>query len=399
MKILVVCQYYWPEPYRLADICEELAARGHQVDVVTDIPNYPEGYIYEEYRGGKNRCQQRNGVRITRTFTIGRRGNAVFRLLNYYSYSISSTLHVLGMKEQYDVVLAYQASPVMMSNAALVYGRKHGVPVLLYCMDLWPASLCVGGVKENSLLYRYFRRVSRRIYRGADSIAVSSRGFSTYMIREFGIDPRRMFYLPQYADNSFPVGQPPEKSTLDLVFAGNVGTAQSIPTILEAAKILEAYSDIRWHIIGTGSALEDSRKIAGQMGLDCVEFHGFLAGTELQRYYKLADAMLITLTGDVNISLTLPMKIMSYMASGKAILASAGGEIAAVMAEASCGYCVPAESPAELAKAVLRFREDPDREGYGARGKAYYEEHFPRKRFMDQLEAQLCALGGGGNSN
>ena len=92
MKILVVCQHYWPEPYPLQDICEELVRRGHSVHVITDVPNYPMGFIYPEYRRGKNRKQVHNGVTITRTFTIGRRQNILFRFMNYYSYAISSTL-------------------------------------------------------------------------------------------------------------------------------------------------------------------------------------------------------------------------------------------------------------------------------------------------------------------
>ena len=126
MKILIVCQHYWPEPYPLPDLCEELAGRGHTVHVVTDVPNYPMGVIYPEYRKGQNRRQERGGVEITRTFTIGRRKNLLFRFLNYYSYAISSTLYVSRLKEEYDVVLAYQTSPVMMASAAMAYGKKHG---------------------------------------------------------------------------------------------------------------------------------------------------------------------------------------------------------------------------------------------------------------------------------
>ena len=94
MKILVVSQHYWPEPFPLSDVCESLVRLGHTVHVVTDVPNYPMGYIFSEYKGGKRRTEERGGVQIIRTFTIGRRNNIIFRLLNYYSYAISSTLFV-----------------------------------------------------------------------------------------------------------------------------------------------------------------------------------------------------------------------------------------------------------------------------------------------------------------
>ncbi|MFR4258402.1 hypothetical protein [Gemmiger formicilis] len=126
MKILVVCQHYWPEPYPLPDICEELVRRGHTVDLITDVPNYPMGITYPEYKGGARRKEVHNGVNITRTFTIARRHNAVFRLLNYYSYAWSSSWYASHLKEEYDVVFTNQTSPIMMSSAAFAYARKHG---------------------------------------------------------------------------------------------------------------------------------------------------------------------------------------------------------------------------------------------------------------------------------
>ena len=124
MRILVVCQHYWPEPYRLPDICEELSRRGHTVKIVTDIPNYPMGITYKGYEKRLQRDQEHNGVSIHRCFTIPRKRGAFFRVLNYYSYAISSTIWAKKTDEQYDVVFTNQTSRVMMSCAAIAYGRK-----------------------------------------------------------------------------------------------------------------------------------------------------------------------------------------------------------------------------------------------------------------------------------
>lgn len=392
MRILVVSQYYWPEPFRLADICEELTARGHEVHVLTDLPNYPEGIIHSDYRLGRNRLQHRNGVTIHRVFTIGRRRNVLFRVLNYHSFSLAASAWAGRTKEKFDVILAYQASPVMMAEAALTYREKHRIPVLLYCMDLWPASLRVGGIRDDSMVYRVYHRISGRIYRGVDEIAVSSRGFTEHLCREFGLKPEKISYVPQYADHVFAFPEKRAEEPLHLVFAGNVGTAQSIPTILEAARLLKGTLDVVWHIVGGGTALEQCRAHAGENGLDNVLFHGYQTGDTLQGFYEKADAMLITLTADPVISLTLPMKVMSYLASGKAVIAAADGEIAHVIGEAGCGYCAPAEDPQALAEAVLRFARDPQRDSFGIRGRAYYLAHFARDRFMDEMESRLLAL-------
>ena len=119
MKILVVCQHYYPEPFRISDICEWLVAQGHEVDVVTGIPNYPMGVIYDGYKDKSKRNEIINGVNVHRCFTIARRSGAVFRLLNYYSFAISSGLYAARLKKEYDVVFVNQLSPVMMANAAV----------------------------------------------------------------------------------------------------------------------------------------------------------------------------------------------------------------------------------------------------------------------------------------
>lgn len=390
MKILVVCQHYWPEPYPLADTCEEMVRRGHTVHVITGVPNYPMGYIYGEYRHGQNRHQEHNGVRITRTFTIGRRQNILFRMLNYFSFAVSSTLHVLGMKEEHDVVYTNQSSPVMMVNAALAYAKKHGKKTVLYCMDLWPASLAAGGIGEASLIYKVFGWISGRLYRRADRILVTSRMFADYFDKQFGITGEKVGYLPQYADSRFD-GQLAREADgfTNLVFAGNVGAAQSLQTVLQAAKKLEHCEKLRWHIVGDGSELDHLKEMAAQLSLDNVVFHGRRPLEEMPKYYAMADAMLVTLTADPFISLTLPGKVQTYMAAGKPIIAAATGEIPNVIRDSGCGFCAGAEDAQGLADAVSQFLAYEDKAALGVRAKVYYQKHFTRTMFMDHLEGEL----------
>lgn len=399
MKILVVCQHYWPEPYPLADTCEELVRRGHTVHVITGVPNYPMGYIYDEYRHGQNRSQVHNGVRITRTFTIGRRHNLIFRMLNYFSFAISSTFHALGMKEEYDVIYTNQTSPVMMVNAALAYAKKHGKKTVMYCMDLWPASLAAGGIKESSPIYKVFGWISGKLYRKADRILVTSRMFADYFANQFGITGDKVGYLPQYADSRFDERVACEKDGFtNLVFAGNVGAAQSLQTVLRAAKILEQQERLRWHIVGDGSELENLKKMSAELSLSNVIFHGRKPLDEMPKYYAMADAMLVTLTADPFISLTLPGKVQTYMAAGKPILAAATGEIPNVIRDSGCGFCAEAEDAQGLADAVKKFLEFEDKAVLGTRAQNYYQNHFTRTMFMDHLERELKEFSGGNES-
>lgn len=392
MKILVVCQHYWPEPFPLTDVCEALAERGHTVHIVTDVPNYPMGYIYPEYTKGQNRIQERNGVKIFRTFTIGRRNNTIFRMLNYFSYAISSTLFVKKLKEDYDVVFTNQTSPVMMVNAAMAYAKKQNKKTVLYCMDLWPASLAAGGVKETSVIYKIFGVISKYLYRKADCIMITSQMFRDYFKNEFGISDEKIDYLPQYADSIFSqklTADSKDSEFIDLVFAGNIGVAQSIQTILNAAKILQSYEKLRWHIIGDGSELENLKNMAQQLGLSNVIFHGRKPIEEMPQYYSMADAMLVTLTSDPFISLTLPAKVQSYMAAGKPVLAAANGEIPKVIKDSGCGFCAAAEDAKGLADEVVRFLEYSEKEILGKNASEYYKNHFTKDMFLDKLEQTL----------
>lgn len=390
MKILVVCQHYWPEPYPLADLCEELVRRGHTVQVVTDIPNYPMGYIYPEYKRGQRRKEVRNGVQISRTFTIGRRKNILFRFLNYYSYAISSTIFVKRLKEKYDIVFTNQTSPVMMSSAAIAYAKKWKTKCVLYCMDLWPASLAAGGVGEKSLLYRFFHWVSDRIYKRVDRILITSQMFRDYFRQQFNIPDEKIAYLPQYAAANFDTvaEKTQDSGCTNLLFAGNVGAAQSLDTVLKAAKILEK-ENLCWHIVGDGSELDNLKRMASNLALDNVIFHGRKPLEEMPRYYAMADAMLVTLTEDPFISMTLPAKVQSYMAAGKPIIAAARGEIPKVIAASGCGFCAAAEDSSGLADAVTDFLRCDNREVLGLNARKYYENNFSRNQFMNRLENEL----------
>ena len=278
----------------------------------------------------------------------------------------------------------------MMVNAALAYAKKHGKKTVLYCMDLWPASLAAGGVKESSPIYKVFGWISGKLYRRADRILVTSQMFRDYFDEQFGIAKERIGYLPQYADSRFDE-QPPREADgfTNLLFAGNVGAAQSLPTVLRAAKILEEEKQLRWHIVGDGSELKNLKKMAAELSLENVIFHGRKPLEDMPKYYAMADGMLVTLTADPFISLTLPGKVQTYMAAGKPIVAAANGEIPNVIRDSACGFCAKAEDAQGLAEAVREFLASQNQQQLGKNAREYYLRHFTRTMFMDKLEAEL----------
>ena len=386
MKILVVCQYYYPEPFRISDICEALVQQGHAVTVVTGTPNYPEGIIYPGYEKGQHGDEVINGVRVHRCPLIPRKTGAIYRFLNYYSFVWSSRKYLLDMKEDFDVVFVNQLSPVMMAQGALSWAKRRGKKCLLYCLDLWPESLLVGGVKKDSAIYKLFMKISKDIYRKADAILVSSKAFIDYFESTLGIPGKDIRWLPQYAEDMFGgvTGEAKEKDTVDFLLAGNIGTLQSVETVVEAARLLQQDKKIHIHIVGGGISLDSCKALAE--GLENITFHGRHDVSEMPGFYAMADVMMVSLVKDPALSANLPGKVQSYMAAGKPIVGPIDGETARIVRDARCGMCSPAEDPAALAETMRRIAAQPEKlSEYGENARRYYQENFRKEIFISQL--------------
>lgn len=395
MKILVVCQYYYPEPFRISDICETLVRKGHHVTVLTGLPNYPEGQILADYRYGKKRNEELNGVRIIRSYEIGRGKNSINLFLNYLSFAVSGSFKALFMNEKFDVVLVNQLSPVLMGIPAIVYKWKHKKKVLLYCLDLWPASLAAGGVKETSIAYKIFKMISKWIYNSADSIGVTSGMFKEYFRNTLGVKTETIFHLPQYAEDLFTESvEVPKEDKYNFVFAGNIGDMQSVETIVKAANVLRERSHIQFHIVGDGSKLEECKSLSKKFGLENIIYYGRRPVSEMPYYYGLADAMLITLKNNKTISYTLPGKVQSYMAARKPIIGAINGEANNIINKADCGYCCPAENYRELASLIIQFCESNKKEEMANNSYNYYINNYGKEKFISLLENNLFQLEG-----
>lgn len=399
MKILVVCQHYWPEPFNTSDVCEELVKRGHSVSVITGLPNtgMPDSDIPEEYKSKDKRIEHHNGVTIYRASLQPRKTGALNRVKNYISFWHNANQLARTLDEEFDVVLGYQFSPVMQVDPGLVYARKHHKKMLLYCFDLWPVSLTAGGFSESSLPYKWMAAVSKRIYRQADRIAVTSPLFDEYFTESLGIVREASAYLPQYADDAFSncvkcpcEGYDPAK--INLTFAGNVGQAQSVLTIVEAANIAQQDPKIVFHVVGSGSRLEQCESRAAELGLSNIVFHGRKPIEDMPRYYGASDAMIVTFEDSPMATYTLPRKVTTYMAAGKPILAALSGETKRVIDDANCGFCCDIEDAYGLARIASQFAELSDSDRLGNNAKTYYECHFTKKLFFDELETQLTEL-------
>ncbi len=327
MRILFVSQHYWPENFKVTDIAETLVSLGHQVTVLCGLPNYPKGYIYDAYKHGKNRIQEHNGVKIFRVKEIGRRKGIIFRFLNYWSYPHYAKKYLKKHKIDYDVVLTVETSPIMMCEPAIYFKKKYSAKVVMYEMDLWPESLLAGGIKKSSFIYKHYKKVSSKIYSQCDKILVSTKEHIDYIKQLPNCGDLDIDYLPQYAESIFEDSdyETEDNGVIDLMFAGNVGKAQSVDTIIRAAALLKDNPKYKFHIVGCGSELDNVKKLADELKTDNVIFYGQRPLSEMPELYKIADAMLVALEDKPYANMTIPGKVQSYMAAGKPVIGAING--------------------------------------------------------------------------
>lgn len=399
MKILVICQRYWPEQFQVTDICEGLASRGHDVTVLCGLPNVglpnSEGRILPEYQHGNNRHQEHNGIHIVRSFEIGRRTGVLWRVANYYSFWKSADNKVLSMG-QFDVCLAYQLSPAMMCDAARVLKRAKGVPYLLYCCDLWPESMKAMLGSRGTAIIRHFGRICRKIYSSADRIAIESPSFEEYFTSYHKVPANKLFYLPQFStDGGKPVFDAHE--SVNFYFMGNMGTVQCIPFILKSfKKALEIApkANITLNFVGDGVAVREAKEYVKQNGLTkSVVFHGRHPFSEMQHFYAQADVCVMALDDSSLIGTTIPSKLQGYMAAGKPVIAAVRGGARFVLDESGCGVVVDPGDVDGFASAMANLAVDENKRlEYGELSRQYFESHFTKHAFLDAIENELITL-------
>ena len=396
MKILVVCQYYYPENFQITPICEELAVMGHDVTVLTGLPNYPSGIVPREYRHG-HRDEILNGVHVVRCYEAGRKNGVLHLVCNYLSFLQSSMWKVRKLDDDFDLVFLYQLSPILMGYPARRYAKKHGVPLFLYCCDLWPASAKAYFKNENGIAYQITKKISRNIYASAQRIAAQSQSFIPYLARTHGLPENIFTYLPAFANENYLTQDFfSNDEAVDFVFLGNLGMAQDLVSVLRAVELIRDIPNFLVHFVGDGSCLEEIKQFVQEHGLEkIVRFYGRRRVEEMPEFYRLADVCLVSLEAGNPVGLTLPSKVQGYMAAGKPVLGMIDGSTREVIEESQCGVCVPAGDFQALAAAMQDMLEHPEKyRDCGENGRRYFKEHFRKSIFMDKLLLELEQLIG-----
>lgn len=405
MKLLIWSQHFWPENFGINQLAICLVKQGHEVTVLTGKPNYPNGQTYPGYSTVGINEELWEGMRIVRIPIMPRGKGMAFRLaLNYLSFIVSgyvlAPFALRGMR--FDAIFVYAISPLLQALPAIWMSWLKRAPLSIWVQDLWPESLRATGFVRNVSVLKAVNRVVRHIYRRSDSILIQSEAFRPFVLSVCG-EPTKIHYFPNatlVSDADNPGGELPHSLQADIegvfsiVFAGNIGRAQSVDTILAAAGHLANVPYIHFFIIGAGSETESMISKIASMHLTNICMTGPLPQSSMSRLFEAASVLLVTLAPNPALDATVPSKLQAYLAAGKPIIACMNGEGARIVEVANAGLTCPAGDSKALAASVLRLYKmtQDERHSLGDNGKSYANRYFDLNSRAEELTLLLGKL-------
>ena len=394
--ILVVSQYFYPEQFRINDICKEWIKRGYRVTVVTGIPNYPFGKYYNGYGLFKRRKERYEGIEIIR-LPLTPRGNGVIMLmLNYLSFVVSGFLWMSSTSIKADYVFIFEVSPMTQALPGVWYARRRKIPCYLYVQDLWPENVeIITGITNRKIIGSIGKMVDY-IYKRCTRIFTTSESF-VQSIHHRGVPLGKLEYWPQYAEDFYrPLEVEQEECTEEfhIVFAGNIGQAQGLDILPKVAKLLkqrgeENLSKIQFKVIGDGRYKDTLLQLIESLDVgDMFCFIPKQPAEKVPQYITAGKAAFLCLTDSPLLTMTIPAKLQSYMACGVPIIASVNGETANIIKIANAGVVSPAGDENKLAEKIIELASLGQKElkSMGRNAKHYYDAHFDKDKLLDRME-------------
>ena len=403
MRILIVTQYFWPENFRINDLVFELVRRGHDVTVLTGIPNYPDGLVFSEYLNDPDKFTDFEGSDVLRVPMMARGRGGLSLLLNYLTFAVSATIvgawKLRGRK--YDAIFAYEPSPITVGLPAVVMRFLKRAPLAFWVQDLWPETLQAVGIIKSPVFISLVGKFVEFIYKRCDLILAQSKSFIP-QIRKYAPPDSLVLYFPNWCDTvsnsekSRPAPEVPTKhGSLNIMFAGNIGDAQDCPSILSAAQILKGNSIVQWLIVGDGRmanwvAYEVKRRKLQEE----VKLLGRFPYERMPSFFHHADALLVSLKDEPIYSMTIPSKLQAYLATGIPIIAMLNGEGSDIVRESGAGLTCRAGDYKALAAAVVQLSKmtAEERGEMGRKGLLQSEREFNCETLVSRLEEWIVQM-------
>ncbi|GAB6168254.1 glycosyltransferase family 4 protein [Clostridium carnis] len=395
--ILVIAQYFYPEQFRINDICTEWVKRGYKVTVITGIPNYPQGKYYPGYGLFKKRKETYNSVEIIRIPLIPRGKNAIMLALNYLSFVVSGFFWKVFTRIKADYVFIFEVSPMTQALPGIWYSKKREIPCYLYVQDLWPENVEIITGITNKYIIGLIGKMVDYIYARCTNIFTTSISFVD-SIEKRGVLKEKIKYWPQYAEDFyFPlekrnIKEIPNNNAFNIIFAGNIGSAQGLDILPEVAVLLKKKKlkkKIQFNIVGDGRYKDNLVKMVNLNNVsDIFNFIPKQPAIRIPEFIASNDAAFLSLADNSLFEMTIPAKLQSYMACGIPIIASANGETARIIKEANCGICSSAGDAEKLSEIIneLVNKQENQLKQMGINSKKYCDNNFNKERLLDEID-------------
>jgi colanic acid biosynthesis glycosyl transferase WcaI len=397
LKILIISQYFYPENLRINDLVFSLNKRGHDIEVLTGKPNYPKGDYFKGYSWDGPKQEEIEGIKVHRANLILRKKGGGIRLfLNYFSFVFFGGFKILKLKGDFEKVIIYAPSPITVGILGVIAAKKFKCKSYLWVHDLWPESVRVAGGIKSSFILGLVNQMTKLIYKFTDLLLVQSSEFKNYILNQ-GVAESKIIYYPYYAEDFYKVVEK-DKSYLsqfpkgfNLLFAGNIGVAQSFDTIVNAFEKLKQY-DINLVVLGEGrDKLRIQEKINEKGLTEKFHFLGSFPPEQMPYYFTCADGLLITLKKADIFSYTIPGKLQSYLACGKPIIGALDGIGNKIISESNSGFVSEAEDHELLANNILSLYKlsKEENEKLSNNALTYFDKNFNKQHLLERLEEIL----------
>lgn len=397
--ILIISQYFFPENFRINEICREWVKKGYKVTVVTGIPNYPEGKFYKGYNFLNKRTENYYGAQIIRLPIFPRGSTKLSLILNYFSFVVSGLIWSKFSKLKPDNVFIFEVSPMTQALPGVWFAKNKQIPCHIYVQDLWPENVeIVTGIKSEKILKPIGNMVDY-IYSNCDRIFTTSNSF-VQAILDRGVQANKIFYWPQYSEElqMSTVHKMKIKDELSIVFTGNIGEAQGLERLIPLSRKLKqlGYENrIHFTLVGEGRYRNTlMRMIDDEKLTSFFTFTGRVSSEKIPTILRSHDIALLSLSPNVLFDKTIPAKLQTYLAVGMPIFGLVRGEAKRIIEESQSGHTANQEDLNSQVQILLNFvaKEENDMTQFRDNAMKYSKTHFDKNKLMNEMDQHLNNL-------
>lgn len=393
-KILIVSEYFYPEEFKINELALKWQSDGYQVDILTQIPTYPQGKVLEGFTNSWYSTGTYHNMKIYRVNAItGYRESLLKKLLKYFVFMFNASIVAIFIGRKYDYVFGYDVGPLTAMLPAVLIKKIYKKPLTIWVQDVWPDSVYAYGFKKRWLLSKILDTYVRFVYKNCRAIAISSPGFFE-KIRPYVNEKKIIKYLPNWADdissNSDRFQFSKDEKT-HFTFAGNIGKVQNLKNIIDAFSTLdhELIEKAQLNIIGDGSYLEFLKNYVIQKRSKNIVFWGRKPRNEIAIYLNGSDFLIVSLIDKPIFSLTVPAKVQTYIAAKKPILGAINGDAAKIINENCLGICTDPSDIQAIAQGFdyLIKTSKEEREIFAQQCEALTQGVFNKNKIIDEMGA------------